>query len=122
MNSPPRDCCRAAYRTPTLEVLGSLRNATRGTGSGMADSAGSMTTGNMGKGSDRRIKEDITKVGCHPLGLGIYRFRYTAPYAKLYGAGRQIGVMADEVAAKFPQAVSRHADGHLIVDYGQLFH
>jgi len=71
--------------------------------------------------SDRRAKEDIVKVGRHPLGLGIYRFRYKAPYAELYGAGRRIGVMADEVAGKYPDAVCRHADGYLRVDYGRLF-
>jgi hypothetical protein len=111
-------------------MLGSLRSATRGTGNGNADASGGMTQGNMGqgggggggKGSDRRIKEDITAIGQHPLGLTVYRFRYRAPYAATYGAGRQVGVLADEVAEKFPDAVSRHADGHLVVDYGRLFH
>ncbi len=72
--------------------------------------------------SDRRAKEDIVKVGQHPLGLGIYLFRYKAPFSGLYGTGRHIGVMADEVAEKYPDAVSRHEDGYLRVDYGRLFH
>jgi hypothetical protein len=38
----------------------------------------------------------------------------------LYGAGRRVGLMADEVAEKYPDAVCRHADGYLRVDYGRL--
>jgi len=72
--------------------------------------------------SDRRVKEDIVKMGQHPLGLGIYVFRYKTPYAEMYGNGRRVGVMADEVAEKYPDAVSRNSDGYLSVDYGRLFH
>ena len=106
---------RAPYRTPRLEVLGSLRTATRGSGGKGADGALGMTMM-----SDRRAKVDILKVGQHPLGLGIYRFRYRPPHTDSYGAGRRIGVMADEVADKYPGAVFRHADGYLRVDYGRL--
>jgi hypothetical protein len=113
---------RAPYRTPRLEVLGSLRTATRGSGGDKGDGSLGMTRAGMTMTmSDRMAKEDIVKVGRHPLGLGIYRFRYKAPYAELYGAGRRIGVMADEVAGKYPDAVCRHADGYLRVDYGRLF-
>jgi len=111
---------KAPYRTPRLEVLGSLRSATRGTGGGRGDGSAGMTREAMTM-SDRRTKEEILEIGRHPLGLGIYRFRYKAPYAELYGAGRRVGVMADEVAEKYPDAVCRHADGYLRVDYGQLF-
>jgi hypothetical protein len=107
---------KAPYRTPRLEVLGSLRTATRGTDGMGADGALGMTMM-----SDRRTKEEILRIGQHPLGLGIYRFRYKAPYAELHGAGRRVGVMADEVAEKYPEAVCRHADGYLRVDYGRLF-
>ena len=106
---------KAPYRTPRLEVLGSLRTATRGTNGMGFDGASGMTMM-----SDRRTKEEILEIGRHPLGLGIYRFRYKAPYAELYGAGRRVGVMADEVAEKYPDAVCRHADGYLRVDYGRL--
>jgi hypothetical protein len=107
---------KAPYRTPRLEVLGSLRTATRGSGGMGADAGLGMTMM-----SDRRAKEEILQIGRHPLGLGIYRFRYKAPYAELYGADRRVGVMADEVAEKYPDAVCRHADGYLRVDYGRLF-
>jgi hypothetical protein len=111
---------KAPYRSPRLEILGSLRSATRGTGANGSDGGNSMAmTPTM---SDRRAKEDIVKLGEHPLGLGIYAFRYRAPFSRLYGTGRHIGVMADEVAEKYPDAVSRHQDGYLRVDYGRLFH
>jgi hypothetical protein len=70
--------------------------------------------------SDRRAKEDIVRIGRHPLGFGIYRFRYKAPHTAVHGAHRRVGVMADEVAAKCPDAVRRDADGYLRVDYGRL--
>jgi hypothetical protein len=120
--SPQRTHAKAPYSAPTLEILGSLRSATRGTGGGNSDAAGNMTPGNMGSMSDRRAKEDIVKVGQHPLGFGIYLFRYKAPFSRLYGTGRHIGVMADEVVERYPDTVSRHEDGYLMVDYGRLFH
>ena len=117
--SPQRTHAKAPYSPPTLEILGSLRSATRGTGASGSDGGNSMTmTPSM---SDRRAKEDIVKVGQHPLGFGIYLFRYKAPFSKLYGTGRHIGVMADEVVERYPDAVSRHEDGYLRVDYGRLF-
>ena len=116
MQSHQRGQAKAPYRSPKLEILGNLRTATRGTGGMGADGALGMTMM-----SDRRAKEEILEIGRHPLGLGIYRFRYKAPYAELYGAGRRVGVMADEVAGKYPDAVFRHADGYLRVDYSRLF-
>jgi hypothetical protein len=107
---------RQPYASPRLEVLGSLRHATRGSGGMGADGALGMT-----RMSDRRVKEDIVEIGRHPLGIGIYRFRYRPPYSVTYGRRRQIGVMADEVAVKYPYAVSRDAGGHLLVDYSLLF-
>ena len=68
------------------------------------------------------MKEGIVRIGQHPLGLGVDVFRYKAPYSERYGNHRRVGVMADEVAEKYPDAVSRHEDGYLMVDYGRLFH
>ena len=117
--SPQRLHNKARYRAPTLEILGSLRTATRGSSGQYGDGQGGMASTQM---SDRRVKEDIVRIGQHPVGVGIYRFRYKTPYAEMYGDGRRIGVMADEVAEKYPDAVSRHEDGYLMVDYGRLFH
>ena len=108
---------KAPYRSPRIEVLGSLRSATRATGPVNGDAGQGMMAA-----SDRNAKEDIVRIGQHPLGLGIYVFRYKAPYSERYGNHRRVGVMADEVAEKYPEAVSRHEDGYLMVDYGRLFH
>lgn len=107
---------KAPYRKPALEVLGSLRASTRGTGGKGADGALGMTMM-----SDRRAKEDIVAVGRHPLGFNVYRFRFKAPFAGALGHERRIGVMADEIAERWPAAVSRGADGYLRVDYCRLF-
>ena len=108
---------KAPYRSPRIEVLGSLRSATRATGPANGDGGQGMMAA-----SDRKVKEDIVRIGQHPLGLGIYVFRYKAPCSERYGNHRRVGVMADEVAEKYPDAVSRHEDGYLMVDYGRLFH
>ena len=108
---------KAPYRSPRIEVLGSLRSATRATGPVNGDAGQGMMAA-----SDRNVKEDIVRIGQHPLGLGIYVFRYKAPYSERYGNHRRVGVMADEVAEKYPDAVSRHEDGYLMVDYSRLFH
>ena len=70
--------------------------------------------------SDRRLKENLERVGTHPLGPGLYLFDYKPEFRDAHGRGRQFGVMADEVEAVMPAAVSRHADGYLVVDYGAL--
>ena len=60
--------------------------------------------------SDRRLKRDITRIGIATNGLKIYRFRY------LWSDTWQLGFMADEVQARFPDAVSE-VNGFLVVDY-----
>jgi len=42
---PQRTHAKARYRAPKLEVLGSLRSATRGTGAGNADAGAGMAGG-----------------------------------------------------------------------------
>ena len=43
--SRQRTHAKARYRAPKLEILGSLRSATRGTGAGNADGAAGMAGG-----------------------------------------------------------------------------
>jgi hypothetical protein len=64
--------------------------------------------------SDIRLKTDIEKIGERPDGLGVYLFRYIA------GGPRRIGLMAQEVLKVIPEAVTRGADGYLMVDYGRV--
>jgi hypothetical protein len=47
-------------------------------------------------------------------GLGLYSYRYT------FTRKRFIGVMADEVQAVMPQAVSVHRSGYQMVDYAMV--
>ncbi|MBX4938656.1 tail fiber domain-containing protein [Rhizobium binae] len=61
--------------------------------------------------SDRRLKEDISRVGTLDNGLPIYAFRYKA------GGPMQIGLMSDDVRKTHPDAVFEHADGFDRVDY-----
>lgn len=63
--------------------------------------------------SDIRLKKDITRVGTRPDGLGVYEFEY------VWGGGRQIGLMAQEVLGVYPDAVGE-SGGYLTVDYGKV--
>ena len=63
--------------------------------------------------SDRRLKRNITKIGTRPDGLGVYEFEY------VWGGGRQIGLMAQEVLGVYPDAVGE-SGGYLTVDYGKV--
>lgn len=86
--------------------------------------AGAIFGGLMGLGgavagaipSDRRLKEDITFHRYdQSLDLNFYEFSYVSAPDR-----RFIGVMADEVADKYPQAIHETDDGYLMVDYGEL--
>ena len=65
-------------------------------------------------GSDRRFKKGILHIGTHPLGIGVYEYEY------VWGGGRQVGVMADEVEQVLPAAVVTGRDGFKFVNYGML--
>jgi len=64
--------------------------------------------------SDRRLKRDIEQVGTHESGIGIFRFKY------LWSDTPYIGVMAQEVAERFPEAVSVGPGDFMAVDYAAL--
>lgn len=61
--------------------------------------------------SDRRLKSNVSRVGTHRLGIGIYEYDI--------GGARQRGVMADEVAHVMPQAVRQSGD-YLQVNYDMI--
>jgi hypothetical protein len=65
--------------------------------------------------SDRRLKQDIVKVGELANGLGVYDFKYKSSPDTIYR-----GVMADEVATVQPLALGPVIDGFATVDYGQI--
>lgn len=66
--------------------------------------------------SDRRLKENIEKVGEFDDGLGVYRWNYIWDEPQT----RQEGVMADEVAELRPWAVGPEIAGFATVDYARL--
>lgn len=67
--------------------------------------------------SDRRLKSDIREVGCDTrTALPLYEFRYQDDAQRR----RYIGVMADEVLKRFPEAVFTNQEGYMQVDYEML--
>jgi hypothetical protein len=87
---------------------------------GLMNLGGSYMMGSMFGGSDASIKQDIVKIGHDSRGFGIYRFQYRPEYRDTWGHGPQIGVIAQEVQKVMPEAVARHPDGYLMVDYWKL--
>jgi hypothetical protein len=63
--------------------------------------------------SDRRLKRNVVRLGTRSDGLGVYGFDY------IWGGGRQIGLMAQEVAILYPEAVGE-SGGFMTVDYGKV--
>lgn len=113
--SPPAR--KKAYAAPRLVRYGAVHALTN------AGSAGGLETG-MGMmtpmPSCRGVKENIARIGTHPLGVGLYLFDYKPEFRDRFGHGRQFGVMADEVEAVFPAAVALRPDGIKVVDYAML--
>ena len=64
--------------------------------------------------SDRRLKQDVTRVGALPNGLPLYSFRYK------WGGPTFVGVMAQDVLRVMPDAVLTDREGFYRVDYAML--
>ncbi|ABQ70798.1 hypothetical protein Swit_4460 [Rhizorhabdus wittichii RW1] len=121
---PTTDLLKAGAAIPLMgmdsyqQALANLTNATNSStskGPGIAYNVWSNAASSL---SDRRTKTNIEKVGELDDGLGIYDFDYVDLD---HGAGRQRGVMADEVAILRPWALGpRTADGFATVDYKKL--
>jgi hypothetical protein len=104
------------YVSPILKSYGAIHLSTQGTSTSNGDGGPNM----MAMPSDRTIKENIVKIGEHPLGIGLYLFDYKMTYREQCGEGRQFGVMADEVETVMPEAVSMNANGYKQVNYTML--
>ena len=76
--------------------------------------ATNIATGVYARSSDRRLKENIQKIGESISGLGIYKFNYIGK-AKQY-----IGAMADEVMKIVPKAVVTMDNDYLGVNYNLI--
>jgi len=110
---------KSAYASPTLLTYGSVGGLTRGFSGTVADFF-MIANPRMGMFSDRTLKENITRIGTHPLGFGLYLFDFRPGAGDCCGSGRQFGVMADEVEPLVPWAVFRGPDGLRMVDYALL--
>jgi hypothetical protein len=64
--------------------------------------------------SDIRQKRDMLPVDIMSNGLKLYRYRYR------WSTTEYVGVLAQDVAAIMPEAVSKDAAGFLRVDYPRL--
>ena len=106
---------KKAYVSPVLRTYGSVTALTMAKTSTLLDGK----VFNLQK-SDRRAKENIVRIGTHPLGIGLYLFDYKPEFRVQWGHERRLGVMADEVDTVRPQAVHMDADGYKMVDYGML--
>ncbi|MEN5063563.1 tail fiber domain-containing protein [Achromobacter aegrifaciens] len=89
-----------------------------GLGAYFGGTGGAMLGGGLGSSlgglfSDRRLKKDIKRVGVTANGLGIYSYSY------IWGGGRMLGYMADEVERVSPHAV-REVGGLKMVNYAEV--
>ena len=91
-----------------------LHNADVGAYNSQLQGAGTIAAAMMM--SDRRLKRDIHRIGTHPLGIGLYEFRYLWDSS---AEPTRLGVMADEVLEVMPEAV-HEVGGYKMVNYGML--
>ena len=83
-------------------------NSTLGAGVKLAGGIGSLIF------SDKRLKENITRIGDHPAGVGRYAWDWKD------GSGSSSGVLAQELQKRRPDAVAKTPSGFLAVDYAKI--
>ncbi len=106
---------RSPYQPPTLTEYGAIHHHTQGASGTVGDGSGVMAMPQ----SDERLKTNIKKVGEHEAGFGLYFFDFKPEFQR-FGAGRQFGVMAQEVEQVMPNAVRIGEDGYRQVNYALL--
>jgi hypothetical protein len=104
--------------TDNASIIGNSDNAKMAAWQANQAAMGSMLGGLGGLFtlSDERAKTDTDKIGETDDGMGIYSYRYKGQPQK------QIGLMAQEVQRKKPQAVRKGVDGLLRVNYEKALH
>jgi hypothetical protein len=109
------------YVSPILVRYGQVRDLTQGGTRGAAEvfCPGFNPSAKSCK-SDRYVKENIVRIGDHPLGIGLYLFDYKPGFRDLWGHGLQFGVIAQEVETVMPEAVCVAPDGYRMVNYAML--
>lgn len=106
------------YSSPKLTAYGEVRVLTQAQTSGSKESSGG--TGVQMSTCERHLKERVSRIGEHPLGIGLYLFDYKPEFQDMYGRGRQFGVMVDEVEAVAPSAITLNDRGHKTVNLTML--
>src|SRR5260221_4296397 len=105
---------RAAYTPPVLHIYGSVSKLTMAKAGSPSDAGMPMTT------SDRAAKENIVRVGTHPLGIGLYLFDYKPEYRDMAGDGTELGATAHEGQTVMPGAARLHPARHHMGAYSRL--
>ena len=109
------------YLSPVLVRYGQVRDLTQaGTGGSNEFFVCGTNKSKRCNSSDKRVKENLVRIGEHQLGIGLYLFDYKPEFRNEWGHGRQFGVMAQEVETVLPEAVCTHPDGYKMVDYAML--
>jgi hypothetical protein len=69
--------------------------------------------------SDIRVKENIKFERTLTNGLNLYSYEYKNKFkkSKYAGDGRYLGYMAHEVEQLYPEAIVKHKNGYMMVDY-----
>lgn len=110
-NTAAMDAYKAQYQANSDMMSGMFGIPTALLGGwSSSPSGGAAITSALGALSDRRLKEDIIKIGELANGLNVYSFRY------LYDPLPRVGLMADEVEQIMPEAVGER-DGYKTVNY-----
>lgn len=65
--------------------------------------------------SDPRLKTDVTRISSYG-DIGLYTFKYIGQEDSVL----HLGVMADEVKEKYPEALGPEVNGYMTVHYGKL--
>ena len=99
---------------PPVAAGGGFRGGGGGGGFRGGGGGGGFRGGGGGRRSDLALKHDVVLLGYLDNGLGYYRFSYLGS-TKAY-----VGVIAQEVEAVQPEAVTRGRDGYLRVYYDKL--
>lgn len=72
-------------------------------------------------GSDRRLKEDVKRIGTHANGLAMYSWRWMPEATDVgFDIYPTEGFMAQEAQEVYPQHVYTHPSGYLMLDYASL--
>jgi hypothetical protein len=113
-NSASRSASNAASRAAANAASNAASRAAAHAASKAASAAASNAASHISVPSDIRLKQDIVPLSRTADGLQLYRYRYIGDDV-VY-----VGVMAQEVAERVPDAVTLGENGYLQVDYSKL--